>query len=359
MNGTEGVDWRENAYNRRVAPDRPKFKVWSSAGLMLTYWCPSRCACCYVFAGPRSGRPETEMGADQAVQYWRQIRQLAGPRGRVHLTGGEPFGRFGRLIKILQLACEQGLAGLEKIETNAYWCTTAERVRRRLLELRSRGLTKLQVSTDVYHQEYVPIERVRLAVRIAADLLGPDRVQVRWRDFLQDPVCLDARQPDGRRQAFHQALQRRPERLLGRASRQLAGLFPLRPYREFAEKTCVRSLLGARHVHIDGAGNVFPGTCVGLIAGNVRAAGPGGITDLWRRFDIQEHPIMSVLAGQGPVGLAELAARNGFVPAGGYADGCHLCFDVRRFLYDRGFYRAYLGPAVCYGRSEDPAVGQA
>ena len=106
------VRLEDNVVNRILGPEQPKFRIWSSAGLMLTYWCPSRCACCYVFAGPDAGREETEMSVELAVACWRDIRELAGQRGKVHITGGEPFGNYERLKRILQAACEEQLDGL-------------------------------------------------------------------------------------------------------------------------------------------------------------------------------------------------------------------------------------------------------
>jgi hypothetical protein len=54
------------------------------------------------------------------------------------------------------------------------------------------------------------------------------------------------------------------------------------------------------------------------------------------------------LARQGPVGLAKLAQDKGFKPAAQYADKCHLCWNVRRFLFHSGLHHDELGPACVY-----------
>jgi len=269
----DGVHWQENIYNQQVGRDQPKFKVWTSAGLMLTYWCPSRCACCYVFSSPEAASPETEMSVDLALECWQALHRLGGERGKIHLTGGEPFGNFERLEQILQAACEQGLTGLEKIETNAYWCDQKSLIRKRLKRLRELGLQKLQVSTDVYHQEYVPINWVCFVISIGREILGPEGVQVRWRDFVANPVLVGEMDESQRSEAFRQALSQRPERLLGRAAEELANLFPLRSYEHFADKNCVRNLLGARHVHVALAAVRLPSTSDNL---DIGGEGPGG-----------------------------------------------------------------------------------
>ena len=339
----------DNVYNRRCRQDEPKFKLWKSAGLMLSYRCPSRCACCYVFSGPDVAEPATEMTVEMALDCWTAVRRMAGASGRVHLTGGEPFLDYDRLEQIMQAAQKAGLEGLEKIETNAYWCTDAQLVRQRLSRLKKLGLTRLQISTDVYHQQFVPFERVRLAARIALDLLGPQRVQIRWRDFFANPIMVGPMKENQRNKAFLNAMAKRPERLLGRAAEKLANLFPLRTYEEFTDINCKQNLLGARHVHIDGSGNVFPGTCIGIVVGKVVSDSKHTLDRLWQQFDYRQHPIMSVLIEKGPTGLINLAQQKSYQPKPGYAHKCHLCYDIRRFLYQKNAYSGYLGPAVCYG----------
>ena len=347
------VRLKDNVINRILGPEQPKFRIWSSAGLMLTYWCPSRCACCYVFAGPDAGREETEMSVELAIACWRGVRELAGQRGKVHITGGEPFGNYERLKRILQAACEERLGGLEKIETNAYWCTDDKLVRRRLAELKEIGLTRLQVSTDVYHQEYIPLERVERVVRIAHEVLGETGIQVRWRDFPAEPVLVANMSGSQREAAFSAALAKRRERLLGRAADELVNLFPLRSYKKNAEyNNCYKALLGARHVHIDGSGNIFCGTCIGIVAGRIDLKKRVSLTEIWRGFDYRENPIFSVLAEQGPVGLLEQAVKLGYQVRAGYADKCHLCYDIRRFLFTKGVHREILTPGVCYGEND-------
>lgn len=343
----------DNIINRRLTPDMPKFKIWHSAGLMLTYWCPGRCACCYNFSGPRAASPATQMSVERALACWRDIVGLAGDRGKVHLTGGEPFGDYERLREIMCRAHAENLtAALEKIETNAYWCNDENQIRNRLRELKSLGLTRLQISSDIYHQEYIPLEHVRRAQKIARAVLGDAGVQVRWRDFLADPVDVAGMNHQDRLSAFASELKRRRERLVGRAAETLAETFPQHPAHEFAGQTCRRAVLGAAHVHIDGAGHVFIGTCVGIIAGRVSLRPDQSLRNLWCRFDPDAHPVFAVLAQSGPLGLLQKAEKHGYRPLTGYADKCHLCYHVRKFLRNIEPFSHYLGPSVCYGDYE-------
>ncbi|MCF7957335.1 MAG: radical SAM protein [Phycisphaerae bacterium] len=338
----------KNTYNAQLKRSDPKFKLWHSVGLMLTYWCPAKCTCCYLFSGPDAQDARAEMSVQMALTCWRNVRKLAGHRGKVHLTGGEPFGNYQRLKEILTTAQNEGLQGLEKIETNAYWCTSKQIIRDRLEELNTLGLTVLQISTDIYHQEYIPIERVRLAVEVATEVLGPDRVQVRWRDFMEDPVDLSNKTTAQKHDAYAAELQKRPERIVGRATEELAALLPQKKWQELAQFNCKRALLGARHVHVDGFGHVFSGTCAGIILGKIDLP-TFSLEDLWLSFDYQDHPVFSILAEKGPVGLIASATEAGYHPQKNYANKCHLCFDIRRYLQQCKDSSAFLGPGICYG----------
>jgi hypothetical protein len=237
------------AQKRRSEP--MPVKHWSSAGLMLTTWCNAACASCYVCASP--GRSDA-LSAEDALGIWRGLME-ASPHGcRIHLTGGEPFGDWPRLIGICRRARAEGLRPLQKVETNAFWAADAAVVRRRLRELDDAGMQKLVISTDPYHQQFVPIERCRLAARVAEEVLGPGRVQVRWRDWLADGQDTD-RLPDARRaKLFAQYALGGRDRLSGRAAEVLAPLLPSRPAGDFADKPCRRALLRSRHVRRHRAG---------------------------------------------------------------------------------------------------------
>jgi hypothetical protein len=54
-----------------------------------------------------------------------------------------------------------------KVATNAYWAKTPKMALAKLGQLKENGLEILAVSADVYHQEFVPFQRVMNAVRAA------------------------------------------------------------------------------------------------------------------------------------------------------------------------------------------------
>ena len=326
-------------------------KYWSSAGLMLTYWCNASCASCYLCCGP--GRQE-EMSVEDALAYWRGLVE-ASPHGcRIHLSGGEPFGNWPSLIEICRRARREGLRPLQKVETNAFWATDAAEVRDRLRALNDAGMEKLVISADPYHQQFVPIERCRLAARIAEDLLGRARVQVRWRDWLADGRDTDTLTDAERAERFARYAAEGRDRLSGRAAELLGPLLSRKPAPDYADNSCREGLLRSRHVHVGPEGRVYAGTCAGIVLGTLKRLDGGalepGVADIWRRLDADyaDRPVVGTLVRHGPAGLLVEAEACGFVAREGYAGKCQLCWELRRWLIRRGRHGDELGPAWMY-----------
>jgi len=332
-------------------------KYWSYAGLLLTYWCNARCADCYVCSSPEAGG---DMSVDDGLMLWEQL-QSASPHGcRIHIGGGEPFGRWEALIELARRAAAAGLGPLEAVETNAFWATDERIVRERVSALDAAGMGRLTISADPYHQQYVPIARPRLAARVSEEVLGAGRVRVRWRDWLAGGFDTGVLPGGERAKVFAGHLSRRRDRLTGRAAAELSGLAQLKPPGAFADSPCREPLLRSRHVHVDGAGIMCPGTCAGIILGIAGAAESVGEVwcSLWRRFADGDSAgggpraateALSLLVSSGPTALLEVARADGYeVRPDGYGSKCHLCWEVRRWLFERRRLPGELGPARVY-----------
>lgn len=344
------------------ATQPPRLETWEYAGLMLTYWCNARCAFCYVYSGPDRGG---ELSIEDAVRLWGGLDRLPaahGRRMRIHLAGGEPFGDWPRLLGIVRAARDAGLTPLEKVETNGYWAVDDDLTRARLEALDALGMEKLVVSADVYHQEFVPIERVRRLVETARRVLGRGRVRVRWWEHYNEIV---AEEPAGAGRAtriasYRAALARHADRLAGRAALRLGDYFERFPAEHFRGQHCVEEVLHSRHVHVDPYGFVFPGVCAGIILGNALRE-PGGIEGVWNalREDWPRRPVIEAVVRGGSHALFEKARALGYRERReGYANKCHLCSDVRQFLSDRGIWPEDVGPAECYANARDQAEAE-
>ncbi|MFW6132717.1 MAG: radical SAM protein [Planctomycetota bacterium] len=340
---------------RRNRAEPMPVKHWSAAGILLSYWCNARCASCYANCGPDR---TCWIDPDLALAAWDGLI-AASPHGcRVHLTGGEPFGNWPLLIDIARRAHAAGLCPLEKVETNASWASDDALVRRRIEALDAAGMRKLSISVDPYHQQFVPIALPRRAARLAEQVLGPRRVQVRWRDWLRDGFDTADLAPDERGRVFAAYARRRRDRLNGRAAEMLSDYLPGKSPEDLADETCREPLLRSRHVHVDPAGWVSPGVCAGIVVGRIGPETPGQI---WRRLD-EDHrrrPVVATLARGGPVALLDEARCAGFRPSDRYASKCGLCWDVRAFWARRGGYVGHVGPAGLYRAAGAEAAASA
>jgi MoaA/NifB/PqqE/SkfB family radical SAM enzyme len=357
------IDLSENIYNSQVARNEPKFKLWHSAGLMLTYKCNCACEFCYYNCCPDKGGL---MAVDTALSAWQSLKVLAGDNAKIHITGGEPFLYWDHLLEILEQAQKQGLGKVDLIETNGFWATSEKIVRQRLKRLNELGMNRFKVSTDPFHQEYVDIEPVRRLAGIATEILGPKRVLVRWQKYLENPrstgipstgsgqalpvnmggtPMLRGLSPAEREQQYISAVEDYPCRFTGRAAGNLAELVASKSIESIAGKNCKSNFLAAKGVHIDPFGNVFSGTCSGIIVGNVNKT---LLEDIWKQFDPRNKSLIGTLFDKGPYGLLAEAEKHGYKRAEFYAGKCHLCTSIRQFLFEHGLYESVIGPAECY-----------
>ena len=332
----------ENIYNSHAARNEPKFKLWRSAGLLLTYKCNCACEFCYYNCGPEKNGL---MPVETAISAWRSLKILAGDSAKIHITGGEPFLYWERLQEILEEAGNQDLGKVDLIETNGFWATNEKVIRQRLKRLDELGMNRFKVSTDPFHQEYVDIKLIHRLAAIATEVLGPERVLIRWQKYLDDPIEMKSLSPAEREQKYISAMKDYPCRFTGRAAGRLAELAASKPVEVLDSVSCKSDLLSAKGVHIDPFGNVFSGTCSGIIFGNVNRT---KLEDIWKQFHPEVNDIISTLFNYGPYGLLEQAGILDYKKAKVYASKCHLCTDIRQHFINNALEESIIGPVECY-----------
>jgi MoaA/NifB/PqqE/SkfB family radical SAM enzyme len=335
----------ENIYNREIKPEQPKFKLWHSAGLLLTYKCNASCEFCYYNCGPDSNGL---MSVETAISAWQSLKSIAGDTARIHITGGEPFLYWERLQEILLEAKKQNLGKVDLIETNGFWAQDDKIIKQRLQALDRLRMARLKISCDAFHQEYVDIEPVRRLAKQAGELLGAGRVLVRWQEYLDEPVKIKGVPTEDRSRKFISAASEYPYRFTGRAGGKLGELLASEPTEAIASANCKSALLASKGVHIDPFGNVFSGTCSGIIIANINEK---PLEDIWRQFHPLNNELVGTLFNHGPAGLLKHSTTTGYNKASAYADKCHLCTSIREFLFDKGLEEAVIGPAECYRKS--------
>jgi len=334
----------ENIYNKQVARHEPKFRLWRSAGLLLTYKCNCICEFCYYNCGPDK---DGLMPIDTALSSWHSMKILAGDASKIHITGGEPFLYWDHLLQILEEAKIRKLGKVDLIETNGFWATSEESVKQRLKALDALGMVRLKISTDPFHQEYVDMEPVRLLAGIATETLGSERVLVRWQKYLENPVEMMGLSDAERKQQYIRAMNDYRCRFTGRSAQRLAELVTHTPINALASMNCKSDFLGAKGVHIDPFGNVFSSTCSGIIIGNVNHE---PLEDIWKQFHPTKNDFINILFELGPVGLLEKATKSGYKAAEPYASKCQLCTSIRQFYMNNGLETSIIGPKECYNQ---------
>jgi MoaA/NifB/PqqE/SkfB family radical SAM enzyme len=308
------------------------------------------------------------MPVEMAINAWRSLKELAGDGAKIHITGGEPFLYWDQLCEILKEAKKQNLGPVDMIETNGFWATNDEIIKDRLKILDELGMSRLKISCDPFHQEYVDIEPVRRLAQIAKESLGQDRVLVRWEKYLENPARIftaelaetapwnpkDSRDkvlgiPRGFQRAekkrYIDALKDYPCRFTGRAAGHIAELVAKDTVAEISKTNCSDDFLGAKGVHIDPYGNIFSGTCSGIIIGNIAKL---SLAEIWRNWQPKNDKIINTLFNSGPAGFLDEAIKLGYKPKESYAGKCHLCTSIRQFFFDKEIYQATIGPAECY-----------
>ena len=349
------VDLSANVYNSRLERNEAKFKLWRSAGLLLTYKCNCACEFCYYNCNPDKGGL---MSVETFINAWQSLKTLAGDNAKIHITGGEAFLYWDHLQEILQEAQKQDMGKVDLIETNGFWAESDKIIRQRLKRLDELGMYRFKISTDPFHQEYVDIEPVRRLAETAIEMLGPQRVLVRWQKYMEKPAQMkDTRSsqrnaasqsripPAERRQQYINAMNDYPCRFTGRAAGKLAEMVASEPIETLAAMNCKLDFLGAKGVHIDPFGNVFSGTCSGIIFGNVNQT---PLQDIWKQFHPEQKELINVLFNSGPVGLLERAEKSGYQKEKAYAGKCHLCTSIRQFFLENSIEKSIIGPKECY-----------
>jgi MoaA/NifB/PqqE/SkfB family radical SAM enzyme len=279
------------------------------------------------------------------LKSWRGLKEIAGNNAKIHITGGEPFLYYEHLIDILQAAKKQKFGKIDLLETNGFWAKDSLIVEKSLKVLDKLGVETLKISCDPFHQEYVDIEPVKRLASIAENLLGAERVMVRWRDYLDSPVNLKNMSARQRRKYYIKSIREYPCRFTGRAAEQIAPLVGSQRIGEISGTNCSKSFLAGKGVHIDPFGNVFSGTCSGIIVGNIVEEGLG---EIWTKFHPDDNYIIKTLFHKGPAGLLDYACRCGYEPENLYAGKCHLCSSIRQFFVDKGIFSGTAGPCECY-----------
>jgi len=311
--------------------------------MIVTYKCNSMCDHCRFRSGPNLNGVIQPEKAKEWVKTLRDSFDLE----RLVLYGGEPTLYFREMCEIAEFAHSIGVS--LHVETNCSWATTLERAMKVLSKLKELNPHFL-FSFDGFHARFIPFNRVRNAI-IAAKKLGIP--------YYHDIAVMDNIDAENDYDKMTKNLMRKLSkegnlgnyalyRILytGRAAEKLAERFAGKPctsphlYKDFLpdfrrlDQKCIElpwypnmSHRNTEVLVIDPYGWVSFGC--GIAIGN---ANDSPLIDIIENYDPSDHPIISVLMKEGPVGLTKIPEAKGYRLKTRYVEKCHLCQDIRNYI---------------------------
>lgn len=289
--------------------------------ILLTYQCNFTCDHCFVWGSPSQTGTWKWQDLKNILQETRSIPSFQ----QIYFEGGEPFLYYPLLLKGIQESSRLGFhVGLV---SNAYWATSEDDARL-WLEPMAGMVDSISISSDLYHEDHMPSQRVDNAVK-AAHQFGISTGVISIAQPQDDSApSVKGMLPDSTSEV----------RYRGRAAAVLADQSHRSAPWTTYDSCPYEDLRHPSRVHIDPLGYIH--ICQGITAGNAFQESLAVICD---RYRPDAHPIVGPLLQGGP---AELYRTYNLPVDGRFADACHLCDTARHQLRER--FPGVLVPAQMY-----------
>jgi hypothetical protein len=311
-----------------------KPKPADSLGLITNYRCTFRCKHCLYCSSPNI---KEEIDSALLKELIDQIDLVLGDI-LLHIGGGEPLIHF-ELVKSLISYLKNTSIVLEYVETNG--SSLLKETRPKLRALQGAGLDRLLLSISPFHNEFIFVQQVKRLFRDIISLFGHGGIfpwHPGYLPFLENISFNRAVPLETYFEGFdtNEVIDQLTSIMYihpgGRGAYLLAKYLPCHPAEAVLEKNCQENLGSPVHAHLDYKGNYLTGFCSGLRLG--RRSGLY-LHDLYASgVRLGPYPILEILINKGIRGLYEDALQRGYIPSEkGYVSPCHLCLDIRLFLY--------------------------
>lgn len=220
--------------------------------------------------------------------------------------------------------------------TNGFWANSVRKASTTVEKLKNLGITKIFFSIDYFHQRFVPIEFVKNAIETSLEHGLEVCIDSRFVGELNEKNEFNSTTYSHlkflRNSLSKIEVVKAQPLFVGRAAESLANHVKVKPLSEILKEECpgawaggtLRSPLG---VDIDEFG--FITICPGLSIGNGRQS---SLRRIIKKYDYRSYAVIEALCDNGLQGLMNLASDNGFVPREAYVNGCHFCYETRKFL---------------------------
>lgn len=255
------------------------------------------------------------------------------PLESVWVHGGEPFLYFECLEQIIREAKKLHIPQRGVI-TNSFWANNEKNTGKKLKRLKKVGLTAITFSYDFFHQEFIHLEYVRNALACAVDL--------KFENIFIDSYFVDSISTEN---YFNQITKTNLE-ILGEIENVEYHKLPMsiegrgtdlieyvKLNADIPSGKCPLpfwiggDLKNPDTIEIDCEGNVT--LCPGICIGNTKIQ---SLRKIIQDYDVNKHTILSIIWKEGPIGLLKIAEKSGFKQNQQFANECHLCYELRKFL---------------------------
>lgn len=284
--------------------------------------CNARCAMCYQSAGPRGSEEigDVAIAVEDLLPVIDGAAKIPTVQPRFHLTGGEAFLKYDDCLVLFKRAKAAGFLDITST-TNAYWARKPEKAEQICSELHLAGVTGLEVSWDVWHRPFIPLEAINHCL-LSASKYG---IEINLRLLTTKSHSIEEALAGLDRKALDKAsrISSGPVFPSGRASRTLdrADLFK----QGSLEDNCHTFL----NLTVNAAGEVFP-CCAGidqtknLKLGNIRETAIAEIVAHMNR-----SLILRTIVFYGISAMLPILRRAGFaLPDENFNSICHLCWSI-------------------------------
>src|SRR3989304_2197418 len=292
----------------------------SGLHILLTYQCTYECDHCFVWGSPWQKGTLTFAQIERILEQEKEAGVTS-----IFFEGGEPFLYYAILVKAVRKAADMDFS--VGIVSNAYWANSVPDAEEWLRPFVGR-VDDLTVSSDLFHCSESLGERPQNAIA-AAKLLGIPTGMI------------SVAQPDEESKQSHGQIEDESAVMYrGRAVEELASRAASHPWEGF-DSCPHEDLREPGRVHLDPFGNLH--ICQGISIGNVFET---PLKEICEKYDVDAHPICGPLLAGGPAALVTEYNLPHTSPSG-YADACHLCYEMRLVLRER--FPALLAPDQMYG----------
>lgn len=310
----------------------PLFNRVNSGGILLSYKCTNECRHCLYSCSPKY---EESMAPDDIDILFKNISVFGGSLKGFHIAGGEPSLKPELVFHSLYTAKKYNIP-IEYLESNGWFARNINEAEKFVKKLYLNGLKCVMISISPFHSEFISLKTTMDAIKIIENIMGKGSAFLWKPDFYLDIASISEIEKIPlevylENHMIEEIAEKYSLILGGRAAVEIAPKLSLSKAETFFGQNCFIELFKTGHAHFDPYYNYIPTFCSGISMGDWRE-----LEKILNEFDIERYPLVKMLSQDIKL-LFDFAVSNGFTPSSeGYASKCHLCMNIRLFLYGKG-----------------------